>query len=636
MRLYAGPSANFIELNDNNQIANLLEAEFFKQYGYKPQQNEVMSWRNSLMRVSRILDKAKLHNNGIFIEYQLPLSAKRIDIIITGKDVQEQKNSVIIELKQWDKCKLSDSESDKVVTWVGGGNREVLHPAVQVGNYKYYLQGNCSAFYLDENPVNLYACCYLHNYGKIDNDPIFDGRFSEAIKRFPVYTVDETNDLSSFLVNHVSEGDGMEILTEIEGSKLRPSKKLLKEVSTSIKQKLTHKGEFKVFGQHKTEDDYILLDEQLVVYDKIMSVVKNGLSQRHQYVIIVKGGAGTGKSVIGLQLLADLTALGYNSHYATGSKSFTQTLRKIVGGDSNNLFKYFMSYGEAKPKELDVLILDEAHRIREKTGYPFKSTGHPQVEDLIRASKVLVFFIDDFQSVRKGEIGSAKFIKEHAERLDCKVYEYELEAQFRCGGSNGYTNWVLNTLHIEKTANAIWKDEPAFEFKIFDSPDSLEQAIRDKESEGHTARLTAGFCWEWSKFLSPDKKLVEDVQIGAYKRAWNARPELTGLPKGTPKADFWAYDEGGINQIGCIYTAQGFEFDYAGVIFGTDLRFNPDAAEWEGHPEDSYDTMVKSSEDFLQLVKNTYRVLLSRGMKGCYVYFMDKNTERFFRSRIEK
>lgn len=636
MRLYAGSSTNFIDLNSNNQIANLLEEEFFKQYGYKPQINEVMSWRNSLFRISHLLDKAELHDNGIFVEYQLPLSSKRIDVIITGKDIHNNKNSVIIELKQWDKCKLSDSESDKVVTWVGGGNREVLHPSVQVGNYKYYLQENCSAFYSEIEPVNLYACSYLHNYAKNIDDPIFDKRFNGAINRFPIYTIDETNDLSDFLSNLVSGGDGMEILAEIEGSKLRPSKKLMKEVSTSIKHKLKHKGEFRIFGQHKTEEDFILIDDQLIVYDKVMSVVKNGLAQRNQHVMIIKGGVGTGKSVVGLQLLADLTALGYNAQYATGSKSFTNTLRKKVGSGASNLFKYFMSYGEAEPKELDVLILDESHRIREKTGYPFKSTGRPQVEDLIRAAKVLVFFIDDFQCVRKGEIGSSLYIKEHAERLNCKVFEYKLDAQFRCGGSCGFTNWILNTLNIERTANTIWKDEPSFEFKIFNSPEALEQAIRDKNEEGHSARLTAGFCWEWSNRLSSDNKLIDDVQIETYKRPWNARPELTGLPKGIPKADFWADEEGGINQIGCIYTAQGFEFDYVGVIFGTDLRFNPDIAKWEGYPENSYDTMVKSSDNFLQLVKNTYRVLLSRGMKGCYVYFMDKNTEIFFKSRIER
>lgn len=136
--------------------------------------------------------------------------------------------------------------------------------------------------------------------------------------------------------------------------------------------------------------------------------------------------------------------------------------------------------------------------------------------------------------------------------------------------------------------------------------------------------------------MDGEKNLINDVSIGDYKRPWNAREGLTGMKKGIPKSQFWAYEEGGINQIGCIYTAQVFEFDYVGVIFGNDLKFNMDNSTWEGHPEKSFDTQVKSSNNFLQLVKNTYRVLLTRGMKGCYVYFMDKETEYFFKSRMEK
>lgn len=633
MRLFAGASANFIALNMNNQIAELLRQEFFKQFGYYPSQNEVMSWRNSLLRMALILQQTNLTDHGVFIEYQLPLSSKRIDVIICGRDGNDERNAVIVELKQWERCNLTDYDSEYVVTWVGGGNRNVLHPSVQVGNYKYYLQENNTAFYDGDNPVKLYACSFLHNYNYYKTDPIFDSRFSSSIERFPLFTADDTEDLTAFLKNRLEKGGGMDVLSEIEHSKLRPSKKLLKEVSESIKEKLT--GELKVFGQHKLDGDYILLDEQLVVYDTVMTIIRKGLIDKQKHAIIVKGGAGTGKSVIGLQLLADLTALGHNAHYATGSKSFTETLRKIVGAGASNLLKYFMSYSLAEPNELDVLIMDEAHRIREKTGYPFKSTGRLQIEDLVRATKVSLFFIDDYQAVRKGEIGSSAFIKEKAESLGCKVYEYELEAQFRCGGSDGYTNWIDNTLQIRRTANPLWKNDENFEFKIFESPELLEDAIRAKASEGYSARVTAGFCWKWSSELQADGNLIEDVKIGDYSRPWNAREGLTGMRKGIPKSQFWAYDPNGIDQIGCIYTAQGFEFDYAGVIFGSDLKFNLDSGEWIGYPENSYDTSVKSSDDFLQLVKNTYRVLLSRGMKGCYVYFMDKDTERFFKSRMD-
>ncbi|RYY29769.1 MAG: DUF2075 domain-containing protein [Chitinophagaceae bacterium] len=396
------------------------------------------------------------------------------------------------------------------------------------------------------------------------------------------------------------------------------------------------KGELRMFGNLKSKGDYILIDEQLVVYDSVMSIIKKGLQNKQKHAIIVKGGAGTGKSVIGLQLLADLTALGKNTHYATGSKSFTETLRKILGTSSSSLIKYFLSYAEANPNEIDVLLMDEAHRIREKTVRRMKkSTGKLQIHELLSAAKVSVFFVDDYQVVRKGEIGSSAFIKDQCEKMGCKVYEYELEAQFRCGGSDGYTNWIDNTLNIRRTANALWNNDDNFEFKIFPNVESLDAAIREKQSAGLTARMTAGFCWEWSNELQPDGSLINDVKVGDYHRPWNAREDLNGMKKGIPKSQFWAYDQNGVDQIGCVYTAQGFEFDYAGVIFGTDLIYNPNTHSWEGKPENSFDTQVKSSPNFLDLAKNTYRVLLTRGMKGCYVYFMDKETERFFQSRIE-
>lgn len=370
MRLFAGSSKDFIALNLNNQIAELLKREFFHQMGYNPSHNEVMSWRNSLLRMAIIFQQAELFDNGIFVEYKLPLSSKRIDVVVCGNNDQDVRQSVIIELKQWEICTLTDYASDHVLTWVGGGDRNMLHPSVQAGNYKYYLQENVSAFYEGKNPIILYACSFLHNYNYNSSDPLFDARFKDAIDKFPVFTADDTIDLASFLKNRVANGGGMEILAEIENSRLRPSKKLLQEMSTNIKEKL--KGDLRIFSNLKSKGDYILLDEQLVVYDTVMSIIKKGIIDKQKHVIIVNGGAGTGKSVIGLQLLADLTALGRNAHFATGSKSFTETLRKIVGTNSSAILKYFMSYGEAEPNELDVLIMDESHRLRKKRAIHLK------------------------------------------------------------------------------------------------------------------------------------------------------------------------------------------------------------------------------------------------------------------------
>jgi hypothetical protein len=219
--------------------------------------------------------------------------------------------------------------------------------------------------------------------------------------------------------------------------------------------------------------------------------------------------------------------------------------------------------------------------------------------------------------------------------MNCNIFEYELETQFRCSGSDAFVNWIDNTLGIRRTANVLWQGNESFDFRIFDSPQALEEAIRERAAGRYTARMTAGFCWKWSG-PNPDGTLVDDVVIGEYLRPWNARPEAARLAPGIPKAYLWAHHPGGINQIGCIYTAQGFEFDYVGVIFGKDLVYKFDRQEWVGDKKQSHDNVVRRSKDkFTELVKNTYRVLLSRGMKGCYVHFMDKETEHFFRSRME-
>ena len=622
MRLYAGTSGNFIHDSVHNQIAEKLKSAFFQYFRYNPSPAEVNSWRNSLRAVSDVFRLANLDDHGVILEYQLPLSSKRLDCLICGKDGGGDDNAVIIELKQWERCNGAIGES-LVTTWVGGAEREMLHPSAQVGQYHRYLQDTHTAFYEGNDPIQLGSCAYLHNYHPVNDDVIFADPFQVILKEFPTFTGDDVDLLKDFLLGRLEGGDGLPVLRKIEKSKYRPSKKLMDHVGNIIKGKR----------------EYILLDEQLVVYEKILACARAGFHDRKKTVIIAHGGPGTGKSVIAINVMSDLLFQGYNAHYATGSKAFTDTLRNIIGTRGAVQFKFFNSYTQAEPNVIDVLISDEAHRIRETSNGRFtrkdKRSNKPQIQELLDASKVCVFFIDDKQGVRPNEIGSSSYIREHAMRNKCRLYEYQLETQFRCAGSDSFVSWVNNTLGIERTANVIWDESEEFDFQILNSPEELEKAIHAKSREGYSARLTAGFCWPWSK-PNPDGTLADDIVIGDFIRPWDAKPNAGKLAPGIPTASLWAHDPNGINQIGCIYTAQGFEFDYVGVIFGPDLTYNFDAQTWEGHKEQSSDVTVKRSGDkFTDLVKNTYRVLLSRGLKGCYVYFMDKDTERFVRSRIE-
>ena len=622
MRLYAGTSQQFIEDTFQNQIAEKLKLAFFDYYRYNPSHGEMSSWRNSLRAISQVFQYANLLDHGVIIEYQLPLSSRRLDCMICGRDGARADNAVIIELKQWEKCVDADG-ANEVSTWVGGAQRELLHPSVQVEGYKTYLESTHTAFHEGENPVILDACAYLHNYNYYSDDVIFSPKFDGPRTRCPVFTADDVPKLKEHLVARLERGEGLEVLRRVEESRYRPSKKLMDHVKRMI----------------QGNPVYVLLDDQQVVYDKVLSLAKQGFHDKQKTVVIVKGGPGTGKSLIAINVMATLSGEGYNTQYATGSRAFTETLRKRVGSFGGIQFRYFNSYSHADRDAVDVLLADESHRIRQTSvsRYTRKEdrTGLPQIEELIKATKSAVFFIDDYQIVRPGEIGSVRYIRENAERLGCKVLEYELQVQFRCNGSDAFVNWINNTLGIQRTANVIWERKEEFDFRIFDSPDAVEKAIREQVAHGFTGRVTAGYCWHWSM---PDTEgnLNDDVVIGDYRRPWDARPEARKLAKGIPKATLWADDPNGINQVGCVYNAQGFEFDYVGVIMGPDLRYNFDGQAWEGHPENSHDAVVKrDKERFTDLTKNTYRVLFSRGMKGCFAYFMDKDTERFFKSRME-
>jgi len=622
MRLYSGTTATLIGDTTQNRIASKLSDAFFHEFRFKPSPNEVNSWRNSLRAVAQVFEEGDLVHNGVILEYQLPLTSRRLDCLVTGRNDLSRENAVIIELKQWERCEECDASNERA-TWVGGDIRDVLHPSAQVGQYKTYLEDAHTAFEPDTG-IQLNACSYLHNYAYEPSDVIFAEKFKDLLASFPLFTGDDVDKLIQFLRPHVANGDDGEIVKTIEQSKYKASRRLLDHVSATV----------------KGRSEYVLLDEQLVVYDRVLQAATGVLNTKKKTIIIVKGGPGTGKSVIAMNLLGDLSGKGLNTHYVTGSKAFTTTVRQIVGNRAAQQIKYFNGYTSAGYNDIDVMVCDEAHRIRESSNNRFtaraKRSRGPQVEELINASKTAVFFIDDDQVVRPGEIGSSAYIRTFAGQHGCHIFEYELEAQFRCAGSDAFVNWINSSLQIKRTANVLWNvDDPAFEFTIFDSPQALETTIREKADQGFTARLTAGFCWKWSD-PRPDGTLIDDVVIGDYRRPWNAKSDGGHLAPGIPKESLWAYQKGGINQVGCIYTAQGFEFDYVGVIFGTDLLYDGNSATWKADATASADTVVRrSQQDFLRNVKNTYRVLLSRGLKGCYVHFLDKATENFFRSRME-
>ena len=623
MHLYSGSTIDFVGDATRNLIADKLAAAFSDYFRYPPSQSEVHSWQNSLRAMAQVLDLADLHDHGIVVELQLPLSSRRLDCLIAGHDDADTRQAVIVELKQWENVGPSEID-DCVTTFVGSRVRDVLHPSRQVGNYQRYLQDVHTTF--SDGSVGLSACGYLHNLSANASGPLFDERFRDLTERHPPFIGEQADELATFLTDHLAAGDGLTVLDEVLKGRYHPHKRLLEHTARVIRH----------------EPAFVLLDEQQVTFNHIVGRVRDRQASTDQTVFLIRGGPGTGKSVIAVNLLAELSSKGRTTMHATGSKAFTENLRRVVGIRAASQFGYFNGFSRAEPLQFDALICDEAHRIRETSHNRFTKKGDrsdtPQVEELMRAAKVSVFFIDDLQVVRPGEEGSSRLITETAARLRIPLIEHELETYFRCGGSEAYVAWVENTLELRRTPNTLLDPQEEFDFEVVDSPQELEALIRAEHAAGFTARLSAGFCWRWSEPLH-DGSLVPDVHVGDWSMPWNAKSNAGRLAAGIPKENFWASDPRGVDQVGCVYTAQGFEYDYAGVIFGRDLVWRPRSG-WLGQPEYSQDSIVKRAardepQRFTDLVKNTYRVLLTRGLKGCYVYFEDEQTRDFVLSRVE-
>ncbi len=615
MRLYEGTVQQFKEDVINNRIADLLQIKFEEYYKRSTNPREFRAWDISLGKLKEILDTAQLLENKIIIEHELPFSEKRIDVVLFGRDNKENDNIIIIELKQWSNDKVKDSEDEgNVIVDYGNFTKLDPHPCLQVEGYYWHLKDYMTIFE-ENNPPLLSACVYCHNYTKGEKEILYLPKFQENLKKYPLFSKQEMRDLGEHLKKKLSKGKGLEVLERFDLSILKPSKKLLEHTGEMI----------------NNQQIFHLIDEQITAYKTIMSKAKKLSKIKEKSVIIVPGGPGTGKSVIALEVMGELLRKGIGVVHATGSSAFTNTLRKILGVRSAKQFKFFNSFMKHKENEIEVLICDEAHRIRKTSEnmYTPKSarTGEPQIDELIRSSKLSVFFIDEHQIVRPNEIGSVNLIKDSAKKFRAEIYEMpELQTQFRCGGSGKYLNWIEKTLQIKEEGEDIdLRDENKMEFKIVDSPHELKRIIEEKNKhKKNCARIVAGFCWPWSA-PNRDGSLIKDVKIGDFEMPWEKKDQFWK----------WATDDSGMGQVGTVYTSQGFEFDYIGVIFGNDLIYNKERKKWEANPKNSYDSIVKrNNEKLAEHFKNVYRVLMSRAHKGVYVYFIDKDTKEYFKSKI--
>jgi len=614
-----------------------------------PNQSEIASWRNNAPKIKNLIELSGIQNTYVTFEYLVPYYKKRIDCVIYGRGLDNKGNVVHIELKQWSNKGVTPAPSEgnfsiiddemldeNVTYWVnavtGGGTYTVPHPSQQVRGYDNYLKGFVEV--LSEKELGLTGAAYCYNYKRkgSSNIALYDPRYKDLLSQYRTYAGDEVEDLAELLKSTLGNGDGLSVFNKMINSPIHASKKLLDSAANLI-----HKGNVEAFS---------LIDDQIVARNIILDKIKRLEKFDKKAVILVKGGPGTGKTVIALHLLALIAGMkGKNIevHYATKSKPLLEGVKFNLpkGSSAKLLFHNVTQYVPAICEEngIDVLLVDEAHRMTKSANTQFTKAANRtdllQVDTLIRAAKIAVFFIDDKQVIRGLEIGSTALIREYAKKYNAKIEEVQLKSQFRCNGSDNYLDWVEQLLYNQR-ATAIFEKEE-FDFKIFDTPNDLYNAILEKNSLPQTtARLCAGFCWPWSNHLDSNGNLIKDVKIGSFAMPWETHGNIKKPPKGYVKWYEWAYKSEGIKQVGCIYTAQGFEFDYIGVIVGKDLIYNNYTGLIETDIKASEDPVLKRSGPKVdEYIRNIYRVLMSRGMKGCYVYFCDKPLRHYVEQRLK-
>lgn len=616
MIIYQNNAGNFIEEVDTNRIADSIESSYIKNFGRRVADNEKRSWNNSMQFMGKIIRRSGIDSSaGILIEYNLPATSYRIDFIVAGEDANRNKNFIIIELKQWESASATDKE-DVVETFVGGGNRETTHPSYQATSYKLYLKDYNENVY--KGDIEAYSCAYLHNYDEQTPEPLKSEIYRDSIVQSPLFLKNDYQKLEEFINTYVGKGNGEDILYRIESGQIRPSKKLIEHVSSMF----------------KGNKEFVLLDDQKVAYENALSIGTNTPKDKKS-VLIIKGGPGTGKSVISMNLIPGFLGNKLNVVFVAPNASFRDVMVEKLAKETTkkrlkHLFKGSGSFVETPENTFDVIVTDEAHRLKNGSAYMYQ--GDNQVEDIIKAGRTTIFFVDDNQIIRPDDIGSTSEIKRVAKWYGADVKELELKAQFRCAGADGYMNWLDDVLHIRQTGNFSGWDKDSFDFQIFDNPNELFQSIKAKQDNGLNARMLAGYAWKWSSAKEGNSNgEVEDVEIMEYdfKMPWNSRKSGTT----------WAIDPEGIHQVGCIHTTQGLEFDYVGVIVGNEFRFNTETMEyyvdWQNYKDSNGKKGLKDDpEKLVKLVKNIYKTLMSRGMKGCYVYFQDTEVREYFRDRL--
>lgn len=619
MIVYTARKDVFIKDADNEEIHDLIHQQFQRKLLRKAAPNQILAWKNSMQHMRAVLDDNEIPDDArVHIEYTLPSTNRSIDFILTGMDAEMTEKVVIIELKQWSEVEKT-SKDGIVKTRLGGKIVETSHPSYQAWSYSAYIEDFNET--VRNEKIQLRPCAYLHN---LSSEKVIRDEFYEPhLKNAPVFISRDAKRLSDFLKKHVKYGDNKEIMYRIENGKIKPSKHLADSIAKMLESGVNHR-------------EFIMLDDQKLAFETAMKAAR-GINDDKKQTLIIHGGPGTGKSVVAINLLSELLQQDLNTHYVSKNAAPRHVYRSLLTGTMsltriNNLFKGSGAYIDSQSNSIDVLIVDEAHRLSEKGGF-YGTDGENQIKEIIDTARLSIFFIDEDQRVTYKDIGHSNEIKKWAKSLGSKVSEITLHSQFRCNGSNAYLAFTDDLLQIRDTPN---KDIQGlgYEVSVMDSPNQLVSEIINRNNN-NKARVVAGYCWDWKSKNLPTAYDIEFPEF-KFKAQWNLGSDGSA----------WAIAKNSAEQIGCIHTCQGLEFDYVGVIIGPDLVVRDGVVVTDGFKRSKNDQSIKGFKSQFKenpdaaalrvdaIIKNTYRTLMTRGQKGCFIYCTDKETNEYFKSRI--
>ena len=622
MIVYNGNKRLFIDDVRNGEIADKILAMLRQKGLWGGQEREFESWHNSMQFMRNIVDDSEIADDvQIAIEYNIPQTSKRVDFIIAGSDKEEKDHIVIIELKQWTKAEVVDDQMHySVRTYVANDNRIVCHPSYQAYSYSRFLINYSQIIQNDH--IELVPCAYLHNFKREFRSALSSEIYKEWYTAAPFFIRDETREFSAFVKKFIqkksSRGD---LLYLIENGRIRPTKSLQDALSSMV----------------NGVPEFTLLDEQAVCFDMCMRTMTQCLIDNKKRTIVIQGGPGTGKSVLAVNLLMSMINKSLNAAYVTKNSAPRQAFLSLLSGNQAHklanieyLFRSPFGLSKCTLGAYDCLIVDEAHRLVKKMYGDWG--GENQVKECINAARLTIFLLDEDQAVTKSDIGSVAEIKKWCDTLGSRLImnqDTKLVSQFRCNGSDAYIQFIDGILQRNEETVAPDLPELNYDFQVFDNAVDMREALRAKNAVNNKARMVAGYCYDWN--VKNGRGNIDIVLPGGFQAKWNLANDK-----------IWAINPKSFEEVGCIHTAQGLEFDYVGVLIGKDLYYdNPSGRVLTNKlaiSSDDRSSGIRSSsdQDARRLILNTYKTLLTRGQKGCYVYCEDDTLREYFKSFLRR